>query len=422
MKKNNSVFRVSLFVGMVGSFLFFHIISCSSGDTLSSSGSTSGVTSIDQLPRATSPVSSTSASVSSLRSNSIMRMNDVSGTNSMNLATLSSATFNSDSSIAACVMSNKVREAIRHAAKGDKIQCYVAQVVKDNPNISIDPYDGIDHVFALSSDAGGPGKARLKINRDSSGNITRFEMAACGGGGNTGSDTQSEYLLQTIQNNAFNMVSKEKHEGGGNQNDDSSGEEAVTVTGTLNGGAFVDDKTIDVSAQWQSDSRGTFQTKARLLQTSDTISYSGFETGDFVFTGGSGSFSDRIYSIAGLTAPSASNTLDYTILGGAAHAIISGSQTGSQGDHTWNEDRSQGWNPDTTVSTTTPFLALLTQDPPPITSVDTVSFTGDEVFDCASTPDASVVVDETSLQTACANLELDNQGYVNCFGIIQGQN
>ncbi len=418
-KHKNNIFRECAFVCMIGSFLFFQIISCGSGDS-SSSGS-SGVTSIDQLPRATSPVkSSASTSMSSLGSNSVSRLNASSGSSSMHLGTLSSSTFNSHSSIAACEMSNKIREAIRHAAKGDRIQCYVAQVVKDNPNISVDPYDGNSHVFALNfsgSSGGGPNKVKMTIQRDSSGKITHFEMAACGGGGNGSSNTQDEYLLQTIQASDFSMVSKEKH--AGDQQDDSTGGEAMRVTGTLNSsGAFINTKTMDISYKFQSNKWGIGQSKATLQQTSDTISYSGFEGGSFISQNGSGSFSDRIYAIAGLESPSDANTLDYTILGGAAHAIISG----HQGSDTWSDDRKQGWASDTTVDPNSSFLAQLTQDPPAVTSVDDVNFTGNEVFDCSSASDATVNVDESSLQTACAKLELDDHGYVNCWEIIKPQN
>ncbi len=108
-----------------------------------------GPSTIDQLPRATSPVMPSSTSLLSA-----VHTQDHAGdaTTGIAMGTLSSSDFDASSSRAACEMANQMRDAITDAAQGDLLLCYVQTVAASNPTLglgNIDIYDGSPHVFVL---------------------------------------------------------------------------------------------------------------------------------------------------------------------------------------------------------------------------------------------------------------------------------
>jgi len=109
---------------------------------------------------------------------------------------------------------------------------------------------------------------------------------------------------------------------------------------------------------------------------------------------------------------------------GAAHAIMSGAQTGSTADNTfsWSDDSSQGWNGDTTLVDATAAGTFLTNvqavTPPAAASSVSVSFDASETYNCSGTADTTATIDEAALMaSSCSELELESS-WVNCWDII----
>ncbi len=393
------------------SLLSFAFIQCGGSGTSSTSGSSStpGVSALTDLPHATGPVVDSSGS-SALKK--VMKT----ATTGVNFNDADNDTFDDSSSIASCEMTNRFRQTISSAAQGDRILCYIQQVIADNPDLGLDIYDGNEHVLALTfsgegDDGNGPSKVQLQIVKDSSGNITDFKMYSCEG------DEQAEYLSQTIDADGnFNMLSKGVSSGGG----DEDHSDQTTVTGTIAGGHFTGEKTISFSYNFVSgDSSHDGHGEGTVVQSSDSITFDGYETGSFSDDFGSGEYGNRVYSMAQLIDNNdlTSDVYDLRLLSlgdGAAHAFFTGSS--DFGD--WSDDVVEGWNGDTTAiddDAAASYLAAV-GDLAPIEASDSVdiSFGEGETFDCSTEPEAHINIDDSSLQASCAGFQLGHD-WVNCW-------
>ncbi len=402
------------------------MLSCSGGVSSTGGGgesSTGGMATLDKLPRATSPVmASSSSSLSPKHALSAVKKAANTG---IHLSSLQSSSFDSRSSLAACEMSNRFREAIRHAAEGDKIQCYIQEIVKANPSMGIDPYDGSYHRIGLrfldsegneiTSDA--PGYVKMQLVRDpDTSRINRFELFACQRI-EENQNVQSQYLLQTIEGSVFGMISKEVSIPSGSE--EHSGGQTVEVSGTLNGeGQFIGTKHIAMSYRFENPGGGSGEGSAEAQQTLDSIVYNGFEAGVFLNDFGTSTYSDRIYSVAQLISPTDPASINYSIGDGAAHTILAGNFT----DGSWSDDRLQGWNGDTTMADSeSSYLSLLEgQDPVPVITIQNPEFSDSEFYACNEEPEITLDVYMENIQTACSELDMEDHGYVNCWEIIEG--
>lgn len=398
-----SLLAVSLFI--------FGTIHCGGGDGGSSDDSSgSGISSIGDLPHATDPVVGSGGS-------SLIK----SAVTGIGLGSMDSSTFDADSSIAACEMSNRFKEGITSAANGDKILCYVQNVVEANSDVAVDPYDGSFHVFGLDfgdaeGEEAGPSKVRMKIVRDADGNITEFVMYACGDSGSE--DEQSEYISQTIDADGnFAMVSKGMFEG----DDGWSGSHQVEVTGTLNAsGQFTGEKVIELASTWSGSGGDDGSGEATMTQASDSVTYNGWESGSYSGDGGDGTFENRVYAAAELIdGNSGDDAYDIGLLAvgdGAAHAILNGSFGGDE----WGpDDVVQGWNGDTTeedADAAADYITAVEDQTPAAIGEVAIAFEGDEVYDCADEVEATVSVDTDALDAACSNLDLGYE-WINCWEI-----
>lgn len=375
----------------------------------------SGISTIDQLPLATSPVAAEASSSSLAKS-------FAKATTGINLSTLGSDTFDTDSSLAACEMSARFRHAFNAAAQGDRILCYIQNTFEANPDLGIDIYNGAPHVFDLTminaaeGEDGGPSKIQMQITRGADGlTIADFVLHACM------ETTQTEFIHQTVTDSIFTMTSKNS-----STQTDGQGSEAISVSGTLENGRFVGSKTIEGRFAWESTDGFNGHAGGTVTQTSDTIAYSGYESGTYSAGNGSGSFSHRIFSSAQLLDGNSGSATAYNLgllaIGdGAAHVILSGSHSGPLGDFSWSDDVTQGWNGDTKIPDDVAAAAYLTVvnagEVPAEGTASTVAFDGaGESFDCTTTG-TPIEVDLAALRTACANLELGYE-WVNCWEII----
>ncbi len=393
--------------------------SCGAG---TSGDSSSSLSSIENLPRATAPVVDSSSGLAAA-------LGFKNASTGIVLGDLGESTFDETSSVAACEVTNKFREAISSAAQGDEILCFVQNVVEVNPDLDFDIYDGTYHVIGLSiinddeGGDGGPSKVKMKIHKDADGNIDDFEMFAC-----DSSNEQKEYIHQTIGNGgSFSMTSKGFH-----QDDDGSGSHHVTVTGTLEDGRFTS-KTIEIEHVWSGDEGDNFGAST-VMQEPDAITYNGYDAGSYSNNGNSGTYSNRGYARAQLIDGNEGNSEEdpyniglLAVGDGAARAIMSGESTSGEWMGTWGDDVVQGWDGDTKVEDAAVAADYITvvQSVTPVeagTEAPVIAFDTSETDtgDCDEEPVATVTVDVQVMQTACSSYRLGHD-WINCWEVT-GQN
>lgn len=247
----------------------------SSSSTPASTESTPTITSLSDLPKATSPMESASANIS--KSLSIGKAGTA--TTGLNIISTKASSFSSASSIGACNTFNNVKQGIKSAAQADMIMCFVGAIndaakfagMTDADGNAIDIYDSQYHTFNMNitGDDGAPDKVKLKITKNAAGAITNFEMFMC----KTGS--QSEYTSQVIDGSGLTM-----HAIGRFSDGFGSGWHKVDVIGTLNADRVFTSKTITVQ------NNGTFNgnqnwAEGILTQTPGAFEYRGYHAGYF---------------------------------------------------------------------------------------------------------------------------------------------
>lgn len=372
---------------------------------------TTGITTIDGMPRATSPV------VSEASPMVVGKALSKDATTGILMRTLGEAgnTFGPGQSMPACEGANHLREVLNGAAQADMILCYVQNIVADDTTGQLSTiYDGSYHTFGLTitGDEQGqtPDHVKMKIVKTGD-NITEFEMFACNSG------AQMEYLHQTISGSAFAMTSK-----GNYQNAGGSGWHQVDVSGTLNSSGYYTAKEISQknSGTWGA---GEHWNEATVNQYADSIAYDGYDTGHFTSDGFTGSFTNRVYAQAQLIDPntSASNTsydIGLIAMGdGAAHSIMANEWAEGQ---VWQADETEGWLGDTKMQddTVSWYADVTGVTPSEAGAAPTIAFAGDEIYGCDGTEEVAVAGDQTAMDAACQRFQL-GWDWINCYALIQ---
>ena len=382
--------------GLVG----LSISACgSSGGSTSSSSSSDGVSTLSDLPLSSAPVvSSTSSSLSKSLTKALASAG-------VRLKTMTNSSFNSNSSLAMCEHANMLKQSINEAVQGDTILCYVKQMDDEFGAVSgLDIYDGNPHTFNIvfSDEDGGDFPVKLQIAKDSSGKITDFKMWACENG------TQTEYLHQSISGTSFSMTSKYVD---GSGNDTWSG--STTVTGTLNSSNQFTAKTI-ANLNNFSNTNSVGYGERTVVQGAENATISGWDKGTWSWNGGSGGYQRQFCSDAELLNPDLISTI--AVGSGAAQGIVSGSYDGG----TYNDTFSQGWNGDTTLPESNSFLTSLNCTVPDAGTASTVTFSGEEVYDCDTSSATTLTVNGTEIEAACSDLSLGWE-WVNCWDTIESE-
>ncbi len=392
-------------------FIIIPFAGCSGTASTTTTTTTSALTTLDGLPNATSPVvDATSGSLSALTTKAA-------ATVGMILGTTTESSFTSSSSLAACEMFNQTKRNIASAIEGDLIQCYVAEIATANTISGVDIYDGDYHIFGLADSAGeAPDHVKFKVVKDSSGNITQFEMFACRSG------SQEFYLNQTISNNTFTMSEKSIESGHGSHE--------FSVTGTVNSdGNFTGTKVLTESFSGGS-SGNNFWGSSTLEQTTDNISLTGYNAGSFTDSQSSctGSYSNIVAAEAQLLDGNAS-TENYDIallaLGdGAVKGSFSGTSNCSGDSGTWSDSGTEGWNGDTRVVDSTAAASYITAVssatlPSASSSAPSIAFSGSEIYNCLGTEIAELAVNQQNLNTACESLN-ESHSWIDCWNATGG--
>lgn len=386
---------------MLAALVALGISACgSSGSSGSSSTSSDGVSTVEDLPLASSPVVSDSSS--SLSSKGLKALTKALADNGVVLRTMSSTSFNSSSSLAMCEHANMLKQSLNEAVQGDTILCYVKQMNDQFAALSdVDVYDGSPHVFNISfsdEDSGSDFPVKLQITKDSTGKITDFKMWACEGG------SQTEYLHQNIDGSNFTMTSKYVDDGG-------TWSGSTSVTGTLNSSNQFTSKTISNSNSYTQNSSSGYGSRT-VVQGAENATISAWDKGTWSWQGGSGGFQRSFCSDAELLNTSLISTI--AVGSGAATGTVSGSYDGG----TYEDTFSQGWNGDTTLPESNSFLTDLTCTAPDVGSAPSIAFSGDEVFDCSTSNATTLTVNGSAVEAACSDLNLGWE-WVNCWDTIE---
>lgn len=405
---------------------------CGSSSDSTSSGSSGGgtaeITTIDELPKASDPVTSSTSSLSA----KIVAGSPSFATTGLPYGSTTSDSFDSTSSIASCEMFNMTKEAINQAVMGDLILCYIQQIytategltiVDANTGETLEPgsipiYDGAYHTFTLAfpenteDGEGGPDHVKFKINK-SGDVITGLEMFSCVSG------SQEMYLNQDIDGDDFTMGSK-----GVFEQDCTSGFSS-TVTGTLNSaGEFVGSKGIAMNYTTECSDGSIFYGGSSVEQTADSMTLTGADAGTFIGgDGNDGSYSVQVVAASELLDGNAADADPYNIgLLALGDGAVSGSWSGSFGTDSWEDDFTEGWNGDTTEEDATAAAEWLTivsaLDLPDAAEAVTVTFSGSDAYDCDDDVEAIITISDEGIFNSCSNLELGHE-WINCWDLIE---
>lgn len=220
-------------------------------------GGGNNVSSLDQLPKMTAPVVTSAQSA---------QFFTAAATSGLNFTTVTTDSFDEDSSRSMCETMNVAREVLDRAAQGDEVLCYVQQTLLAEANAGkiANPYDGNEHIIELTGVGEIPDAvAKFKFKVVKNGNsITEFKMFMCMDGEN-----QSEYQRQVINNDgSVSIVNK-----GVNVSQAGTWKSHLTVAGMLDSNNNFISKTIDSVTGWyESDTRKNAQS-ADITQYSDTL-------------------------------------------------------------------------------------------------------------------------------------------------------
>lgn len=367
------------------------------------------ITTVSDLPGATSPMAS-SASESISKAVSLKA-----ATTGLNFSSASASSFSSSSSMAACEMFNVLKESFQSAVEADTILCYIDQVNQQalfSGIEGIDIYDGEVHIFDLNftgSEGGPPDKVKMQIVKNSAGNITSFEMFACADG------SQKEYINLGIDGTSVTITAK------GNYSDSEwLGSHQVGVSGTLNAsGAYTQRAIAVANTGGNVGGTNTNHSEGTLTQTPGAFSFSGYQAGVYSEGGSSGSYAQSAYGVGEILNDTSASLSDLAMGDGAVK--VDSAYTWSGGSYE-PDPFIEAWLGDTAAAVSPATDSEFYDDAdagstPTVADSVSISFSGDEVWDCSDEADASLPeMDMSVIEAACEAL---NHTWINCYNIIQ---
>lgn len=353
----------------------------------SSSSSTEASTSIgfSNLAEVTGPVSSAAPSVLSMSKLGTLSYGILAASTGVSLA--SPGTFSSGNSVPLCENVNYLKEILREASSPDKILCYMGKM-KDAGVIpsTLDIADGQIHYIKLVNLQGGGGgnttpyvKFQLVKNGNS---VSSFKMWSCFSG-SSASPTQSEYISEVFNELAVTVVSKNK----GSENSNSYGS-SMTATGNYAGGAW-SSKNIN-GYRYYSGSGNTNVMTLDMNQYSDRLDLSIAMNGTY----GTSTYLNKFFTVAQILGADKLATL---AVGNGSSKYSMSFDNSADGYGAFSESGVKSWNGDTRTN-----LSDATQGdyyvkanagtiPADPNTSNTITFSGDEAWDCSVAAGASFV-------------------------------
>ncbi len=368
----------------------------------SSSSSASGPTSLDALPKATAPVSSSTSAY--------LPRDLEASTTGVVLKTAVTSTFASKSR-AFCETAQTVKNLIREASQNDKIGCYVGAM--ELAGAFTNSYDGNYHYYSLSG-ARERSSLLVKFKSTKSGSvIDSFTMFTCEGG------TQQEYLNTTIASGVATLtaVGSHSHTSGGNT---ASGLNRVTVTGNVSSSGWSGNKTIIGQGIFSMSSGGstvfTDNRYVEMVQSATTVTLSGSAS----FTNSNVAGGVLVYSIIqGLGMGGVST---FALGDGTAKAQFTYDGNTNSGEASWNGDTKLNLSDvtagDNYAAVHAASLPKSTTPSPALTSTETWNCNPETSFETINFATLSTNATFAAAFAACnAKYEMEdagNGGFIDC--------
>lgn len=364
------------------------------------SDSSSGISDLASLPKATAEVSSSSISKDK------RNIQLFAASTGVLMSNFDNVTWSGGShSRSFCEVGRIARNAYMQAAEPDKILCYIG-VMKSNGAFASDVDDGNYHYYnvAGAGDGGSGIKVKFKIVK-SGGNIQLFEMFMCQGG-----DTQTGYVVEDLSNLSAASITSV------NTGTFSGGTYAsrVGVSGAATTAGAWTSKAIEYSSYntQTSGGAGTFSQKATVTQLADRLTVSAFMSGSY----GSSTFENRMYGVMQILGDS---SLDTFALGdGSAKYSLSHTEGGTQ-----TYSNTSSWLGDTRapLSPASSGEQYATANAATLRSIESVSisYASTETWDCTApssftTATFSGAAMESGVQACNTRYGGEGGGYVDC--------
>lgn len=360
------------------------------------------------LPEVTGPVSSSAPS--SFRASS---MRPLAASTGVVLSTVATSTFGSGTSLAMCENVNYIKEILREASGPDKILCYMGKMKSTGvlPS-SLDVADGnLKYVKLLNMGDSIVPRVKFQIVK-TDGAVTTFKMWSCFSG-TTDSPTQSEYISQTFSGTTTTIVTKNTGSSSG-----ATYGSSMTTTGEFSNGSW-SSKNI-AGNRYYSDGSSSNGMSIDLDQYSDTVVMQIAMNGVF----GTASFTNRFYTVAELLNGSSLST---AAIGDGSSKYIMSYDSNNDNSPEFSESSTQSWYGDSKANLSTAsdgslYTSANSGTVPSAPSATTVTFSGDEAWDCTAPSGEEFVNADfsdggsaiTDGITACGAKYLDSSSWVSC--------
>ncbi len=388
MKSILSVFTVISSIGLVG---------CGS--------SSSGLSDIASLPKATASVSATSS----------ILVKPVATTGTL-VKDLNTITWTGNSR-GLCEAGSIVKDALRETGTGDKILCYIG--VMERNNLFNASYDGTDKYYTLApaADEEDPQTMRIKFNiTESGGQISNFKMWTCENG-----STQSQYLSLVNADGEVDMVAVSRFSSSSGGNTFSNGNRA-TVEGTVSSTGAWTSKTLTSRYEGSSTYEGNTFTNdgyAQIIQAATSLTLSAFQMGTYN-DGSAHTFSSEVFGAMEILGAGSLST--FALGDGSLKFVVDYGGTSDSGTTSWTGD-DQNVLGDVTSGT---FYSTANGGTVPTAAAQTITFdsSASEDWDCTAPSGATFTDIASSSFTATVEAGIatcdeqfagdDNREYIEC--------
>lgn len=384
------------FVLSIAALGIYVLIGCNSQTATGGSGS-SGISSIASLPKATGTVSgSSSLGDGSLAATTGTKLKDVDD----------SATWSGGGkSRPMCELATMTREVLREASSTDKTLCYIGKMqTLSKFTGTID--DGTYKYYSISFNGTPSMKVKFKIVKNGSGAITNYEMFTCESSDSGVSYSQHEYLSQTLTSTTAAITAK--YVGSSSSGGTTYSYGSLTeVSGAIESSGGWSTKTFDASRTFSYDGAGaadgSFNQKLTITQGSSSMTINGYNSATFYNSGkaggaGNSTFSMRMYGKTQILDASSLQTLAFG--DGTAKAImtfdgsdVSGAGAGVAATAHWSGDTRA------TAGTSDYAAAVASATPRADDGTVTISFTGDQTWDCSNSSFSTANVSNDEMAT-----------------------
>lgn len=336
-----------------------YLSGCQTSDT---SSSTSGVSDLGSLPKATSPVRSSSAA--------LLSGNLFKASTGVKLKNAHSNTWSATKSRPMCEVSRIVRDTYLHAATPDAMVCAVSAMSNNNV-FGTSIYDGNGKYYKFGGDIG---ETKIKFTAAKSGGaITTFNMFICQS--SSGTYTQNGYVGQDLTNvSAISAGSVFKATISG----DVYGARSA-LTGAIGTDGVWSEKVL-TSITTSTKSSKTFTSKSTVTQYSDRVKLDAFMKGE----ASTDTFTNRLFGVAQIL--SADSLATFALGDGSARYILSMVRSGG---NTQSFDNTKSWTGDDQLPVASPssngsYYSTVDGQTPRAAETVAVTFDEAETWDCSA--------------------------------------